>query len=488
MEISVVTGSVVTELRAGEPEIIAAGNVIVRITNTQALPWVRLDGCLRALVWVSQNEAILPLDLSRSVGFHHLQVSGGRSYWFGTEDAKLGIEGIEAMMAVLRSEARTWSGQLLFSDGGFYRDPHTIFGFLDQQVERFVITAQQILANPRTGRVESESVTSAPHGPVQIESTIRMLRARPRDLLEVAADGPIQLQQVRYAPRKVVVRAASPTFDTVAHRRLAWCAVVLRQLSEEVAAKVSSPTREVCQCWIASISSVVADPRLQRLAVSTLPHDAAAPSSPDEQTDSRYWDAYSIADSCRRLTEWTLGREMSALHSYVDVADQIYQQFAAYVLAEALDLQPTHPALGLGQPAFESDEFALYYDTVPRPEVVQSWRKRSRVPDGFRPDLLLVRPSTGQVALFDVKYRNSGVGASEDSRRDMMSYLNAFGLKTSFILYPPDPVTYSKVGVLKGEGYRIVEIPVAPTGEVVARVRRAAKLIRTAVEVPPWRA
>jgi hypothetical protein len=97
-------------------EVLPAASLVLAISGAPGCA-VTLDGKAR---WLSGgNPGLLAVDLTRSTGFHYLEV-GRESTWFGTEDANLRLAGIEAMLAQLRTSGTAWSGQALFSNGQGY--------------------------------------------------------------------------------------------------------------------------------------------------------------------------------------------------------------------------------------------------------------------------------------------------------------------------------------------------------------------------------
>jgi hypothetical protein len=148
-------------------------------------------------------------------------------------------------------------------------------------------------------------------------------------------------------------------------------------------------------------------------------------------------------------------------YSFVAYAHEIYQAWCAMQMGNALDLEPTGGTLGAQQPAFQGAEFAIYYDTVVPDAVLRSWRQGSAVPDALKPDVVVHRLSGGKVFLADAKYRNSGNYATEDSRKEVMSYMAAFGLDAVGILYPPGGGN-AEVRRIEGSGNVVVEVPAKP--------------------------
>ncbi len=100
------------------------------------------------------------MDLTRSTGYHRLDVDG-RTFWFGTQDAKLRLAGIESMLNELGSLGTGWGGQVLFSDGQGLRDAHVVYGWLDEWAEFALTAIAEVLASPPAAKYAFDRVESA---------------------------------------------------------------------------------------------------------------------------------------------------------------------------------------------------------------------------------------------------------------------------------------------------------------------------------------
>ncbi len=87
-----------------EAVTVPAGVTVVSISGFDSRT-VTVDG--RRVRLSSGSEGVVVLDLSRSTGYHRIVVDGA-TYWFGTDDAKLGLAGIEAMLGVLSVGGRNY--------------------------------------------------------------------------------------------------------------------------------------------------------------------------------------------------------------------------------------------------------------------------------------------------------------------------------------------------------------------------------------------
>lgn len=426
---------------------------------------IQLDG--RSIRLSSGSDGLLAIDLTRSTGYHHIRV-GGEDFWFATEDAKLGLAGIEAMLAHLRTVGTGWTGQLLFSDGRGLRDAHVVYGWLEQWADAALNTVEAVLAAPQSRTMNRSTLSRRGGGAVLVPATLRLLRSSPREYLEEHATGTLGLAGKKYDPLRVVVRRRTTTLDTVANRRTVSVLDWIARLCEEVLAGRPEPSAAVAtRLWLDRARTVRRRPLAQTLGVGTAP--IADVRQAEETTDSRYRRTYEIWRDLRRQFGWTVSSPPLPRFSYVDRSDSIYQAYAASMLAQALHLKQTSPVLGASTPAFAGAEFDLYYDTHPPAQVLRSWRAGSSRPDTSRPDLLLHERVTGRVALLDAKYRAADDGrASEDSRKDVTAYLGLYGLDAITILYPgPPEATISSV---QGQGRTILEVSARPPADLTSAV------------------
>lgn len=453
-----------------------AGPLVLAVSGHRSRT-VLLDG--RATRLSSGSEGLVALDLTRSTGYHRLEVDG-EVFWFGTKDAKLGLAGIEAMLAHLRTLGTGWTGQALFSDGTGLRDTHVLYAWLDAWADRSLTAVSGVLAAPRAA-TRSTTALSRRGGPsVLLAPTLRLLRSAPTRYLSESPDGLIKAGGKSYDPLRVVSRRRTTTLDTVANRRavavLHWLSKLCREVLD------SSPdtaTRTRCRLWLNEAEKLQRRPLAQALRATA--REFSAPRQAEEATEARYRASYEVARDLLRGFGWSASLTPLPRFSYVQRSDVIYQAYAASVLARELGLAQTSEVLGELPLAFTGPRFDLYYDTHPPDAVLRSWRSTSTRPDDSRPDLLLHERSTGKVALLDAKYRvGSDGGASEDSRKDVSAYLGLYGLHAIGILYPGQSPTHE---VVAARGRSIVEVPLAPPASGLSA---AVPAILGMLEHPPY--
>lgn len=394
---------------------------------------VLLDG---QLLHGSGTRVLTAVDLTRSTGFHRLQV-GQQTFWFATEDAKLRLDGIEQMLATLRTSGTGWSGQLLFSDGVVLRDPHVVYSWLDRCADATLECVRRILDAPLSISLSDRTPSRRGGRSLHQTATTRLLRSHPNRYLEQNATGLLTLGGKQYDPLRVVVRTRTTSVESAANRRAVSLVSRLDGLASEVLA--ADPDTNVagrCRSWRESASRLLRRPLARSLAASAPAGALAAPRQTEEAVDRRYRESHRLSADLAAQFGWAPTQRVLPRFSYVQRADTIYQAFVATALADALGLIQTAPVLGQTPLAFAGDDYEIYYDTHPDPSVLRSWRYGSTKPDASRPDVLLRRRPSGEVLVIDAKYRAEGIQATEDSRKGVSAYMALYGLDTVVITYP----------------------------------------------------
>jgi hypothetical protein len=440
------------------PAIVDATDVMLAVHGA-GLRSFRLDGIQRQLS--ASDPGLLSIDLRRSTGFHRGEVDG-QTFWFGSTDHKLRLDGLAELLNALRGLGTAWSGQVMFSDGALLRDPHVVYGWLDDHAGISLAALERIARAPVGGTTSDRRLTRRGSAHVDVRRTLKLLRVRGSEYLEKDPSGALDVEGERYTPLRVVERTRKRTQETPWHRRSAAFAHLLGLLADEVlSSDVSAEAALRCQEWRARSQEVE-----RCLPVSTPigPLVAAAmceARSGPELTDDLYMTAAVEADSLFDGFGWQASDRPLHRYAYVAYADAIYQVYAAHVLAEAFGLVPTHPTFGTLQPVFIGDGIELYHDTPPPEDVLRSWRASSDTPDASKPDLLLHEPATDRVLVIDAKYRASGNRATEDSRKEVASYMALYGVRTAGIAFPPASLQASPT-MVEALGNRLLELPIKP--------------------------
>lgn len=467
-------------LSGGDIATLPAGEVVLIVAGADDRP-IRLDGRIRAFRQTAGGK-ILSLRLERSTGFHHLHVPPDFDAWFATEDAKLGLRGIEEMLNYLRTQGLGWTGQLIFSDGSILRDPHVVYGWLDQNADRVIAAAVGIVAAPRVRSSRVARIQSHSAGKVHLAKTLALVRRRPSEYLEQHEEGPFVLGQRNFMPRKIVALRQRITLDTMPHRRLTFLLNAITSLAGQVRTEVPSPERSRCDEWRSAVATLWSTPWLVALRRSPA---YVGPPLTEETTDPHYRTSYESARSLDVLG-WNPTMRPLPRHSFVRYSDEIYQEFVARVVAAAMDMTEVLPRQ-TDAPAFRGDTWQLYLNVVPPKDVIRTWRSYSGMPDNYRPDVLLYAPNRAVVLLGDAKYRRSGLRASESSRRDLLSYMAAFDVRTALIFFPGPVGGALNVFSVEAQGRALIEVTVHPAEGLEAFLReRMAALLAAHSQIPSW--
>lgn len=414
---------------------------------------IRVDGKDRRLS--SGSTGVLALDYTRSTGYHRVDIDE-QTFWFATEDRKLQLDGVTQMLSHLQDLGTGWTGQVLFSDGSGYLDPHVVYGWFDANAEDALRAIDKVLISPRTDEIAYRTLSRRGGSSVLAVPTIRFLRSDPqRNVIE--QDGGLLVAGGKtFTPVRVVARRRHRTVDTVPNRRAVQLLGLMRQLLNDLMrSRLPAAPQARCRIWRERVGRLAAQPLAVKLATS--PSALGTPRQGVEFTDRSYGQVYDLARSIGAFG-WAASTDPGRRYSYIESADRIYQAYVAHRVASVLGLEPTAGTFGTNPLAFASEDFGLFYDCEPPPEVLSSWRATTNAPDASKPDLLLVEYATGKVSVLDAKYRIGKDGrASEDSRKDVAAYQSFYGLSSVVILYPG---TDSPTHVVTDHGMSIVEIPV----------------------------
>ena len=98
---------------------------------------------------------------------------------------------------------------------------------------------------------------------------------------------------------------------------------------------------------------------------------------------------------------------------------------------------------------------------VPPPGVLRSWRLDSIAPTAQRPDIVVHDRATGRVMLVDAKYRTTAGSLDESARREIMSYMNSYGVSHCVVVYPARSAAIA-LRPVAAHGQVISELGLAP--------------------------
>ncbi|MBE1525507.1 hypothetical protein H4W27_002681 [Nesterenkonia lutea] len=373
------------------------------------------------------------------------------------------------MLEELSSVGTGWTGQAMFSSGAGLRDPHVSYGWLDQWADQALRAVSVVIETPRSTTINDQVLRRRGGAGVLLAPTLRLLRSDPQRYLAPREAGILNVEGQQYDPLRVVARRRGSTLDTIANRRaLAILGWVDRLSKDVIEASVNTDAVARARLWSNRARALLNRPLAQTLGQQAL---SAQPRQAEEITDGAYQATYRIASDLLERFGWSASLQPRSRLSYVQQSDMIFQAYAASRLAREFGMVQTSSVLGSVQPAFSGQKFDLYYDTRPPSDVLRSWRSFSHRPDLSRPDLLLYERRSGRVAVIDAKYRRArDGGSSEDSRRDMSSYMSLYGLTAVTVLFPG---TKSSVEEVSGKGHRIVEAAVSPSITNIVDVAKA---------------
>lgn len=442
------------EIELGDEVVTVPSENVVLILEGEHPRNVLIDGRLTRMS--AGKSSIVLLNLSQSTGFHRIQVNN-QTYWFATEDAKLGLDGLEQMLQEMTQLGTGWTGQAMFSDGSSIRDTHVVYAWLDQWADVAIKSLDEVFLAPSELDESIDVLSRVAKGRVNVASTLRLVRSNPRGYLNPNPNGAIAVGVERFDPLRFVIRGRQRTMDTTPNRRAAELVRQMKRLVEEVVANdPNTSVRTRCRTWVSKLEQIESRPLVRRLRHRLA---GSAPRHSLESIDHRYRKTFDASNDLRRSFGWSAQTEVLKRYSYLQRMDLIYQAYVASCVAKSLGMCQVSPVLGGSGVAFQGAGFDLYYDSIPPPHVLRSWRFGSLKPDESRPDLLLHETSTGRVAILDAKYRVDDGRATEDSRKEVESYLNLYGLRTISIVYPG---TGSQARRIEGHGMNILELPLAP--------------------------
>jgi hypothetical protein len=433
-------GGVRHPLVNSEPVIVRAGHVVIEIEDLTARTAVRVDGRSPQMTWnPARQQAVLSLDLKRDTGFHEL-IAGTETFLFGTEDAKLRIDGVVKLLDYLGSSGLAWSGTMFFSGSDqVLRDARLDRAWLERRGNEIVRLMAAIAERP--SRLTQRTRRRADHGVPDVAATMRLLRERP-DLLEEMDGGPIRFEHAgtkrTYAPREVIVRERKIMFDTAGNRLATALLDGTLALAKATRAQEPQEARKELSVLITQLERLLPRHPFRAAQIRRSHLRPTGTTAAAEWLDPRYARVHALHDELFSERHWSPQRQVIPERAYASFADAIYQRFCAQLLADHLDLLPTAELPGQGQgPHFIGARFELYVDVKPPSSVIHDWRGDSDRKTKRRPDLVLHEPSTNRAAVLDVKYRSQGIRATRDSLSEVQIYMQAYSHKRVAVIFPP---------------------------------------------------
>ena len=309
--------------------------------------------------------------------------------------------------------------------------------------------------------------------PVDIEATRRLLSRRPELLVE-HNQGSISVDGKTFNPCQVVLVRPVGTDVTTENRRLT---TFLQFLLSDVLEALHVFSRDVT---LVKSEAVALKASTLNGFLRSVPLDRRVPGPLEPRTAVERTDArYRLLADLRDLYYGEFGgavRDESAWRRHVPSSHEIYQAFCAHAVARSFSLQPTsawrNGTSRSRDAVFCSEEWELYYDS-PSPPML-SWRERSGMPDGYRPDLVLRHRRLDRVILADAKYSKTDDGGISGERvKEVQAYLNAYGIVSAALLYPGGGSPVDQWTDIAGKGNLLRLIPLLPSPEDDDRLKRA---------------
>jgi hypothetical protein len=421
----------------------------VRGSVTASLPPALVVGARRVEVREGRRTALLDLSAEESIA--------------------LGAE-FRSMVETVESDLSRVRGPFWYLDHErrFVRaaNPTRIATFLLDHLRDIEDRVQRIAVDPSYERDAVRAIR--PGGPrVDVAATLALIRRRP-ELLEPTEPGVVNVAGLGRSPSMVVLRRQRRNLSTPENRRLTaflrrlWgdCRRVERTFSD---LEISIQLREARD----KIGRLLHETFLREVA--GLEGDAAVldPIGAELQSDD-----YKVLHGLRvrYLTTVNPGADVSALErQHVAGADEIFQAFVCYLIAEAFDLDSVGDGLrdrDAAGASFRSSEWELFYDIG---AVIGSWRSTTIQPDDYRPDIVLRRVTDPSRAIvLDVKFSVDEAGRRPPNARlkEIQAYMQSFTIPRVGLLFPGDKERAREVLVddVAAHGNLIREIPVRGLG------------------------
>lgn len=443
---------------------------------------MRLDGRPLAVAFDrATRTATIALNLARATGYHELQVGADRRYVFGTEDAKLRIEGVVEMLAYLREHANalglSWNGTIQFSGTGqVLRDVRLDVAWLERHIGEIATIAASVSRRPFTASRQRQELSQ--QGVPDVAATGRLIRRRP-ELMERHTVGPVTYGGERWAPREFLRRRREHTVDTQGNRTLTRLLLAVLELVRACQASAPADSQTGLATHHETLARIVrrepfASIRRQRGHLRIGAHPAA-----EERVDARYRRGRALLTELLTDRHWDPVNQVTEEWAFAALADQVYQAFASIVIARTFDLEPAAP-LGHSGPHFTSDSYEMWLDSAPPDGILHNWRDDTSTPASLRPDIVLWRRSDNCVAILDAKYRSGGLRATAVSLSEVQLYLQAYGCRDVCVLYPPtrggEPW---EPHLVTNQHFGITELPLRPMRDLGSHM---TKVLRPAIE------
>jgi hypothetical protein len=477
-----VSGSARQALSAEHPVILPSGPIVLDIRAVTHSGGVRLDGRHLPVAFDRTAQmATAALNLDRATGYHQLRIGADRRYVFGTDDAKLRIDGVVEMLAYLREHTDalglSWNGTVQFSGAGqVLRDVRLDVAWLEQHLSEIAEIAASISRRPFT--VSRKRHELSRQGVPDVAATSRLIRRRP-DLMEPHAEGPVTFQGQQWAPRAFLRQRREHTADTPGNRTMTRLLLAVLELARTCQASAPSALNAELSVHVGAAARALrrqpfASIRRQRGHLRIGAHP-----STEERIDGRYRRGRALLHQLLSDRHWDPLNQVTEEWAFASLADQVFQAFASIVVARSFDLVPVAP-IGQSGPHFASHDYEMWVDSAPPDDVLHNWRDDTSTPAALRPDIVLRRKSDHRVAILDAKYRSGGLRATPGSLSEVQLYLQAYGCRAVCVLFPPTAGSPPwEPHLVTNQHFAITELPLRPMDDLAGYM---ADVLRPAIE------
>jgi hypothetical protein len=398
---------------------------------------------LRPFRQANRSTATATLTPALVVGARRLEVRELRGTsildLLGLEALEVGRE-FQAMTQIVEEDLPRLKGPFwyLSPEREFVRalNPRRVATFLLDHLGEIRAAIYRLDAHPAEQQAHIKRVQPA-GALIDMEATRALIRARPH-VLEEHEYGPINAAGKRWMPALVSVRRRSRDLSTPENRRLlAFFERLWRDARTTQESIDDTHVRSEVEQAQAMIAGLIHDTFLRQVQGREDDRPILDPIGL-EAVEPDYARLHALR--VRYLTEASPGADVPELErQHTARADEIFQAFACYVIAEAMGLEPVGRGLrdrDASKVSFRGTGWELLYDVGGE---IPSWRAQTVQPDDYRPDIVLRRiDNHWRVVVLDAKYSiDSATGWPPNERlKEVQAYMHSFRVPKIGVLYP----------------------------------------------------
>lgn len=457
------------ELPVGAGEVEVFEGTVLGSIQASSRPIVEFDDLPVSISWHEGAKlAVWSTDMTNQVGFHRLSVQVGgvtHTYDFRTSTAKATWDEVRAMAEVCADSYLGYRRQFEYmAANGMTRKvrlPQIHFGWLRERMPELERLVRSINERPASHSVRTTQVSLRSKG-LSVAQTSRLLREK-HHLLERAEGGPVQVGGTDYWPSRVAILTQERRAPLEEHVQLAGFLQQLAAQCQDLANVVAPPVRAEVQEFAELAKALRSLPVFRNLHVRPDAKPTCILPTTIQRTDRRYGRIRDLqAEYGANVVEST--DYARSIRANVKDVWEVYQTFVAHVVGNALGLEYSSPDRDLRKRSpqgwsMSSADWRLFFDTKPPKHVLTSWRDAAGRPADERPDVLLVRPATGQVVVLDAKFKLDvqATRATQPDLFEMQAYLNSFSAKSGGIIFPGLSLISN---LIAAQGNALLELPI----------------------------